>query len=220
MKNVVIIAPHPDDETLGAGGTLLKHCDSKDNVYCVFVTNIDEQHGFSKEKVQERQQEIEEVAKLYNFADFYKLNYPTATLTPNDIPDLIKDFSDIFKKIKPQIVYLPYKNDVHSDHRIIFDAAYSCTKSFRCPSIESVLMYETISETEFSSENNFKPTFFVNIENYLDKKTEIMKIYASEVQKAPMPRSVENIKALATYRGAAINRKYAESFEVIKTINF
>lgn len=217
-KNVIIIAPHPDDETLGAGGTLLKHKAQGDKVACIFVTNISEEQGYSTKRVQERQEEIEKVAKAYNFDKFYKLNYPTATLDSTSTLKLIPEISEIFNEFQPNIVYVPNSSDIHSDHRIIFDATFSCTKSFRYPFIERILMYETISETEFASYNHFEPNYFVDISDYFEKKLEIMKIYKTELQEHPMPRSLKNIEALATFRGATINKNYAESYKLIKYI--
>ena len=46
-----------------------------------------------------------------------------------------------------------------------------------------------------------------------------MNLYKTEIQLFPMPRSIENIRALAIFRGAMINKTYAESFEAIKIIN-
>ncbi|HEC1804530.1 TPA: PIG-L family deacetylase, partial [Campylobacter lari] len=58
------------------------------------------------------------------------------------------------------------------------------------------------------------------ITNFIDKKCEIMKIYKSEIKSIPFPRSIENIKALALYRGSTYggkkNKIYAESFMLLK----
>lgn len=218
MSSVIVIAPHPDDETLGVGGTILRHKANGDKVYCIFVTNIDVVHGYPKDRVMQRQDEIDKVAKMYGFDKIYKLNFKPATLTQNDVSSIIMQVSSIFKEIQPNIVYLPYKFDVHSDHRIVFDAIYPCTKSFRYPFIKKILMYETVSETEFSSDGAFSPNYFVNITDYIDKKIEIMKVYTSEVQEFGMPRSIENIRALAIFRGGG-NAKYAEAFHIIKEID-
>jgi LmbE family N-acetylglucosaminyl deacetylase len=221
-NNIIIIAPHPDDETLGCGGTILKHKAKGDNVACIFVTNIFENQGFSSEKVQERQNEIEKVSKAYNFDKVFKLNYSTTSLDSNSLLKLIPDISKIFNEFMPTVVYLPNYSDVHSDHKIVFDAAYSCTKSFRYPFIKKILMYETISETEFApslARNIFNPNYYVNISNYLNKKIEIMKIYSSELGSHPFPRSEKNIKALAIYRGASSGYDKAEAFQLLKYID-
>ena len=135
--------------------------------------------------------------------------------------ELISKISSIVNKVKPNIIYLPFKGDVHSDHKYIFDAAYSCTKVFRYPFIKKIYMMETLSETEFSlstKEDSFVPNVFVDISEYMDRKIEAMKIYESEMGDHPFPRSERNLRALATYRGATSRCNYAESFMLIKEI--
>lgn len=225
-KKVIVIAVHPDDETLGAGGTLLKHQANGDEIHCIFCTDIFESEGFSKEQIDTREQEIQEICKSYNFASIHRLGLKTTKIDEYNTSYLVSLFSQIFTKIKPNILYLPFAYDVHSDHRIIFQAAFSCTKSFRYPSIEKILMMETLSESEFAPtlpNQSFIPNVFVDISAFFEKKCEIMKIYQSELGKSPFPRSIENIEALATFRACTMGGKetvdtklYAESFMLLK----
>ena len=100
---------------------------------------------------------------------------------------------------------------------MVFDAAVACTKWFRYPSIKHVLSYETVSETEFSLSNEvcFKPNIFIDISDYLDVKIDILKIYHSEIGEHPFPRSIDTLKALATWRGANGGYNAAEAFELL-----
>lgn len=219
--NTVVISPHPDDETLGCGGTLLKHKKNNDNIYWIIVTELSEKMGFNKNQINNRQQEIKKVSKEYSFNRVFQLEYSAVSLDTIPLQNLIEDVSNIFKNINPEIIYLPFRNDIHTDHRVVFDVVISCTKSFRYPSIKRVLAYETISETEFApplNENIFKPNCFSNISNFIDRKIEIMKIYKSEIREHPFPRSAKNIRALATFRGATAGIEYAEAFMVLKEI--
>ncbi|MEP1151835.1 MAG: PIG-L deacetylase family protein [Balneola sp.] len=222
-KKVLVISAHPDDETLGAGGTILRHIKQGDKVYWVIVTNVFESQGYSNERVNSRQEEIKKVAEAYGFSGVVCLDYPTMTLTSEKLPDLINKISDVVFKIEPQIIYSLNRSDAHSDHRIVFDATMACTKSFRYPFIREVLMYECISETEFAPalpEKVFIPNCFVDISSELEEKLEIMNIFKSELGLHPFPRSIENIRALATYRGATAGVKYAEAFQLIKSNRF
>lgn len=217
MKNVVVIAPHPDDETLGCGGTILRHKSVKDFISCVFVTN-----NIGSSYFEERQKEISLISQFYNFDKIYKLDYLAANLTTSDLPKLVSDFSRIFYEICPDTIYLPFAFDIHSDHRITFEAAVACTKSFRFPFIKKILMYETISETDFSPIKSFLPNYFVDISYFCKKKIEAMHIYKTEILdkcKKGYPRSSNGIMSLAMLRGCAIGRKYAESFQLIKFID-
>ena len=206
----LVISTHPDDETLGCGGTLLKHNDNRGTCYWLIITE-----PISEKKKESRKKEIENVEKCLNFQQTYELNYPTTKLDEVPRAELIKNISNIINKVEPEIIFLPNRSDVHSDHSIVFQAAYSCTKSFRYPFIKKVLMYETLSETEFAPalpENSFTPNYFVDISEYMEQKIEIMKIYESEVMPDNLPRSISAIRSLAGYRGSRIGVTYAEAF--------
>lgn len=222
MKNILVVAAHPDDETLGVGGTILKHKANGDHVSWLIITDIKEQYGYSKLQIKTRKKEIDLVAKKYNFDNVFKLEIPTSTLSTSSLFKLIPSISKIFNDLKPEVIYTMNRSDAHSDHRVIFDAIMSCTKSFRYPHVKSVLMYECLSETEFApslNEKVFQPNYFVDISKYLEKKLEIMSIYKSELGEHPFPRSLKNIKALATVRGASVGVKYSEAFQLIKYID-
>lgn len=217
-KRIVIMTPHPDDETLGCGGTILKHISAGDEVYWLIITEMDEEY-FSKERIDKRQEEIAQVAMNYGFMKTIQLSYKAAKLDEVPVSDLVADIGNLFDEIEPNIVYVPYRNDIHSDHKVVFDATMSCTKWFRYPSIEKVLVYETLSETDFIMNldaNGFRPTVFVNISEFIDNKLDIMKIYQSEMADHPFPRSEEAIRALATLRGAAAGVMAAEAFMLVK----
>jgi len=218
---ILVISPHPDDETLGCGGTILTHKDMGDKIYWLITTNIDVKNGWNKDIVEKRQKEIKAVAEMYGFEKTFKLDYPAAKLDTIPIQEIIESISKVIFEIKPEIIYLPNRSDVHTDHQITFKAAYSCTKNFRYPFIKKILMYETLSETEFAPalpENTFIPNVFVDITNYFEKKLEIFKIYKSEVMEEPLPRSLDSIKALARYRGSQIGFEHAEVFMLIREI--
>ena len=218
MKKIAIVTPHPDDETLGCGGTILKHRFADDEIYWLIVTRMDESL-FSTECILKRQQEIEDVAKLYKFKQTFQLSYPAASLDTIPSGELVGEIGRVFKEFEPNIIYVPYRNDIHSDHRMVYDATMACTKWFRYPSVEKVLVYETLSETDFmmnTDANGFRPNVFVNISDFLEKKIEIMKIYGSELSPHPFPRSENAIRALATLRGAASGVKAAEAFMLVK----
>ncbi|MEN2801385.1 PIG-L family deacetylase [Capnocytophaga sputigena] len=222
MRNIVVISAHPDDEILGVGGTLLKHKKNGDKIYWLITTNIFENQGFSKERISSRQKEIKKISEALSVEKVFMLNYPTMSLSTSTLIEMVPKISKIFIEIEPEIVYCLNRSDAHSDHRITFDAVMACTKSFRYPFIKQVLMYECISETEFAPqlpEKVFTPNYFVDISSFLEEKTNLMKIYESELGKHPFPRSLKNIEALATFRGASVGVEYAEAFQLIKYID-
>ncbi|MBX7051159.1 MAG: PIG-L family deacetylase [Flavobacteriales bacterium] len=222
MANILVVAAHPDDEMIGAGGTLLKHIAAGDKVFWLIITGMSEHQGFSADRIASRAKEIDRVAIEAGFARTVKLNYPTMTLSGETLVDMVPKISAVFQEIQPETIYTMNRSDAHSDHRVIFDAVMACTKSFRYPYIKKVLMYETLSETEFSpslSENAFVPNYFVDITPHFRRKAEISKIYESELGEHPFPRSLRNLEALAVFRGASCGVEYAEAFQLIRFID-
>jgi N-acetylglucosamine malate deacetylase 1 len=214
---VLVTAPHPDDEVLGAGGTLLRRKTEGATVAWLIVTTITAESGWSVEKIKQRADEITRVTELFGIDSVFELNFPTTQLDQVPMSDLVAAISNVFKKFEPEEVFVPHSADVHTDHRMVFDAVASCTKWFRYPSVKRVLAYETLSETDFGlgTSQGFRPNVYVNIEPYLDDKLRAMDIYASELGAFPFPRSHEAIRALATLRGSASGFKAAEAFELL-----
>lgn len=220
-NNVIIISAHPDDETLGAGGTLLRHNSKGDNLFWIIGTEMNFSKLYSQDQIKSRNIEIKKVAKFYGFKKVFRLNFETSKLDSSSLIKLIPLISEIFKEVQPTIIYNLNLNDAHSDHRVLSEAVMANTKAFRHPYIKQVLMYECISETEFSAQlpnRIFIPNYFVDITPFLEDKIKIMEIYQSEIDFHPFPRSIENIKALSIYRGAAANVRYAEAFQLVKII--
>lgn len=216
---LLVVSPHPDDETLGAGGTILKYKEHDAKIYWLNFTDVKQEYGFQDEIIRKREIEINKVKAAYDFDGFYNFKLEPSGMDKYSKNELVKKVSEVFNEVKPNIVILPFHNDIHSDHRIIFEVVYSCTKSFRYPTIKKLLMSEILSETDFAiSTKGFVPNYFIDITDYINKKIEIMSIYESELKTPPFPRSKRNILALASNRGSIAGCMYAESFILLKGI--
>lgn len=222
-RRVLFVSVHPDDETLGCGGTILKHKRQGDRIYWLNITGVQTDHpfGFSEEFVQARNALLGEISAAYGIDSFTNLDLPTMMLDTIPLSDFVRRVDTVILDIKPNIIYLPNRSDVHSDHRVAFDAVYACTKNFRKPYIRKIMMYETLSETEFApalAENAFIPNSFVDISKFMERKLEIMQMYDTEIMPDPFPRSIYAIKGLAAYRGSRIGVEYAEAFMILLDI--
>lgn len=220
MKTLVI-APHPDDELLGCGGTLLRRIAEEGTIGWLLMTAITEEAGWQPEKVAQRASEIQRVREGLGVhsEDFFPLVFPTAELDSIPMSTLVSRISDVFKQFEPEEVLLPYPGDIHSDHRFTFEAASACIKWFRYPSVRRVLVYETPSETDFGidpRDSGFRPNVFVNISQYIDRKLGLMAIYESEMGDFPFPRSEQALRALAQVRGSQAGCEAAEAFMLIR----
>ena len=219
MERYLILATHPDDETLGAGGLILRKKSEGNEVFVLNMTHMDESYGFCKEQIKIRNNEIKKMIDSYNLDGYYNLKLKPSGLDTYSEGELIKKISKVLNQVKPDTIILPYHQDVHSDHRKTFNLCYSCTKNFRYPFIKKILMMETPSETDFAYfEYTFKPNYFVDISDFIDEKVEIAKIFKSEIQEHPFPRSERNIRAYGTIRGAVMGVDSAEAFIIVKAM--
>ena len=218
-KRLLVIAPHPDDEVLGVGGTILRAKAEGHSVAWVIVTEISEKAGWSAKKVTERSNEIEAVNKIMGFDKVYKLGFPTMALDQISIASIVTELSHVVSSFKPTDIYLPHLGDAHSDHKAVFEASISSTKWFRHQYVERVFAYEVLSETDagLSPDSRFHPNWFVDISPFIEKKLQAMGIYFSEVEDFPFPRSFKAIESLASFRGAASGFIAAEAFQLLRS---
>ena len=217
---IVVVSPHPDDESLGAGGLILKHKKAGDQVYWINMTDVEENQGWDNEFVKKRRKQIKDVCDFYKYDGFYNLKMKPSNLDSMNKGDVISALGKCIQKIEPDWIILPNPTDAHSDHLVTYEAAMSCTKAFRYPYIKRIMTMEILSETDFSKNGEaFSPNYFVDITEYLDEKIEALKIYDTEFAEAPFPRNLEAVKALALLRGGASGCHYAEAFKVIKEID-
>ena len=216
----LVVSPHPDDEVLGVGGTLLRKKVEGASLGWLIMTGISTESGWSSKAVAQRKNEIARITELFGFESVFELAYPTTQLDQIPMSELVSAVAAVLKQYSPQEIFVPHPSDIHSDHRITFDVVASCTKWFRSPSIKRILAYETLSETEFGLEpsKRFHPNVYVNIEGFLETKLKAMSIYSSEIQNFPFPRSSEAISALAVLRGSTSGFKEAEAFELLREI--
>ena len=220
-NKVIVIAPHPDDETLGCGGTLLKHKQAGDEIHWLVMTNVSTEAGYSSDVVDRRQIEIKLVAQEYQFDSVTRLDFRPAYLDTIPLGEIVERIGQVFVKYKPELVYMPYEGDIHTDHKVTFQAVASCCKTFRYNFIRKIMAYETLSETDFSLNSwgkCFAPNVFVPIDNQLQKKIDIMNIYGGEMGTFPFPRSEKAISSLAALRGTNANCMAAEGFMLLKEI--
>ncbi len=216
---IMVVSPHPDDETLGAGGTLLKMKKQGNEIYWLNITNMKTELGWSEEAVAHRKEQIDSVASFYGFQGVFNLELPPACLSSMEEGEIIARIKEVYEKVKPEWIILPGNYDAHSDHHVVYNCCMACAKSFRAPYIKRITTMEIPSETEYGFQDaRFAPNLYVDITDELEEKIRVMKIYDTELEERPFPRSLECIKALAIVRGGASACMYAEAFHIVKQV--
>lgn len=217
-KKLVVVAPHPDDETLGCGGAIARFAGLGTEVSVLVVSGhlpplYDRQVFEVSIKEAEAAFEIMGVAK----AEF--LAIPATLVRDIPIAKLNSQIAGFIRRVAPEMVLIPFP-DRHVDHRVIFDACVVACRPTHPDAPTAVLAYETLSETHWNApgiEPAFVPEFFVDVTSQMPKKKAALACYASQLDHAPS-RSIDASVALARFRGSQNGCDYAEAFKVVRIV--
>jgi len=217
-KKMVVIAPHPDDETLGVGGTIAKFINNGTKVSVLIVS------GHLPPLYSEKDFEIthQEAINAFNSLGVQKskfLKIPATTVHEIPVAVLNKKIGSFIKDESPDFVLIPFP-DRHIDHRTIFESAVVCCRPISPNAPKIILAYETLSETHWNVpgiEPSFIPEFYVNIDTTIETKVDALSQYKSQLKNNDS-RSIDACKALARFRGSQNGCRYAEAFKVIRIV--
>jgi len=217
---VLIIAPHPDDEVLGCGGTIKKHINSGDEVYLCEVTKS-YTPDWTEDYIKKEMEELRDSNKVLGIKEAFLLDLPAVKL---DILVGQKKLNDLLfgvvQKIKPEILYIPFCGDINKDHRCVFEAVLVAGRPRPGSYIKKIIAYEVLSSTEWGASAGacFVPNLYVDISSTIEEKKKAMPCYKSQLMQYPHPRSLEGIEILAKKRGMEAGLNYAEAFMLLREI--
>lgn len=210
--NTFIVSAHPDDETLGMGGTILKLKKRGDKVFWILLTTPNDPDELLKVNTY-----IENAKDFFNYDKFYWLKIPVKNFGFENLSQAIDSMRKIFEKIIPDIVFTVSDTDIHSDHFFTYKAVLSSLKPFTVNAPKLILKYEVLSSTNVfpTKSYNFVPNVFSDITDFIKDKERAFEIFYKEVQELPFPRNKDTIRALARFRGSMTGVMYAEAFEFV-----
>lgn len=217
-KSLCVIAPHPDDETLGAGGTMARFAAQGVEVSVLIVSG----HLpplYSREAFETTRSEAEAAFETMGISNWEFLEIPATEVHERPVAEVNGSIARFVKKHRPEMVLLPFP-DRHIDHRTIFDASVVACRPVDGDAPRMVLAYETLSETHWNVpgvEPAFVPELFVDIGAFMDSKERALSAYASQINEAPS-RSIDACRALARFRGSQNGCDYAEAFKVVRIV--
>jgi len=218
---VLVIAPHPDDETLGMGGTIARYNDEGAEVKVCFVTDgVTARHT----NIEKQKECAINACKLLGVKEAIFLNFPDQRLDQIPLIEIIQPLEECIKRFNPHIVFCPPLEDVNKDHQIVFEATMVAVRPIPGRSVVWVVSYEVPSSTEWAPKSFgvFEGNLFVDISNYIGIKLkaleEYAKAYCPEIKPYPHPRSFRGVELLAQERGMMVGLKYAERFNLIRAV--
>lgn len=223
---VLVVAPHADDEALGMGGTIARHAADGDRVTVAVMTGHgdDQPHPLWPSALWDRiRAEARAAAAVLGVAELLFEEVPAALVADQPLWKLNATTGAIIERVRPEILYVPFPFDLHADHRAVF---HSLSVAWRPSSaigrgIREVHCYEVQSETHWSApylEPGFLPTMWVDVGETLETKLRALACYESQIRPAPDARSLEAIRALATWRGSQMGMAAAEAFVTVRRL--
>jgi N-acetylglucosamine malate deacetylase 1 len=216
----LVIAPHPDDEVLGCGGTMARVADAGGEVHVAVVTR-GQPPAFDEEMIVRVRAEAGEAHRHLAVRQTHWLDLPAAQLFETPHSKLNNAITRLVHDLRPDTLLIPFLGDVHMDHQLIFTSSLVAARPHQAAYPRKILAYETVSETNWNAPHltaSFIPNVYVDIEQTLERKLKAAAMFRSQMRAFPHERSLETLRALAIVRGTAMHRAAAEAFVLIRDV--
>ena len=215
MKSVLVLAAHPDDETLGVGGTISR---LKKEGYYVRLLTFTNGEGSRGTFFENRNLKLEEVSKALNIDSYHFADFPDNAMDSIPLLSLSK-FIEEHKEINPDIIFTHNKDDLNIDHQLVYQATLTAFRP-QCGKSQSIYSYYVPSATDFNPDNTFNGNniYFKLDKSDLDSKISALKIYDAEMRDYPHTRSYTNVKNLTKIWGSEVGASYAEKFKTVRQV--
>jgi len=216
---VLVIAPHPDDEVLGVGGTIARLAAAGRPVHVAIVTR-GMPPQFTDEQIAKVRAEASAAHARLGVTQTHWLDLPAARLDQVPHSETNAAVGRVVAEVAPELLFVPHPGDMHLDHFYTFVSSLVASRPHQQDYPATLLAYETVSETNWNAAYltpAFVPNVFVDITDHIEAKLAAFGCFASQVKAAPHERSMETLRALATLRGATVHRGAAEAFVLVRS---
>ena len=223
-KRVLIVAAHPDDEVLGCGGTIARMVKEGHEAYTMIlgegITSRDSERSRTarEDDVMSLRRDAKMANKILGVKEVFFFDLPDNRFDTVPLLDIVKTVEKIKDRIRPQIIFTHYWNDLNIDHQLTYKAVITATRPAKGECVKDIYSFETPSSTEWSYPVEFSPDAFFDISKSIDAKIRALKRYKSEIKPYPHPRSIEGVEIIAKNWGMKTGLDFAEAFKTVRAI--
>lgn len=227
-ERLLVVAAHPDDEVLGCGGTIAHFTDRGASVRIVFLaegitaryTPDEFNSPHVVERIQRRNRNALAAAEILGVAADQVFVETRLCCRLDQVPlvDLVRQIEGHVADFQPTRLFTHAADDPNVDHGAAHRAVLVAVRPPVCRGLKAVYAFEVLSSTEWNPLRPFQCQAFFDVSATIDRKVQALAAYDDEMRPSPHPRSEEVIRALARYRGAASGRRFAEGFQLIRSV--
>lgn len=195
---ILVLAPHPDDETLGCGGIISYFKSINIKVHVVLFTN-GEKGGRQKNIADIRRAEFIEACNIIGVDYMYFLNYVDGELSTKK-ECLEAEIEKMVSHIQPHFIFSPYILDASNDHSIVTEVTKKVVKNKI-----SLFMYEVWTPILY-------PDFYIDITHFYSNKNEAIRCYKSQEKIYQLSAKAEAISRMRSVLSMHRHSIYMECF--------
>jgi LmbE family N-acetylglucosaminyl deacetylase len=222
-QDIAVVVAHPDDEVLAFGGTISRHADDGDKVHVLFLAtglgartadgNLDPQ------AVSDLRGEAKKAGDILGVADMAFRDFPDNRMDTVPLLDVVKSVQDFVEATRATVVYTHHDGDLNIDHALTARAVLTACRPVPGSRVERIYAGEILSSSEYSlAQHRFRPSTYIGIDPYIDRKREALRCYTGEVRYWPHPRSIKAVALLARLRGSECGLEAAEALYLVREV--
>ena len=223
---ILIVAAHPDDETLGCGGVIDKAIKNGANIHVIFLgEGVSSRFEIGKENSKEsilakkiRETESKKALKILNVKNYKFGNRHCNKFDKYPLSNLVTEVEANIDKFNPNIIFTHNDRDVNIDHGIVYKAVMNATRPNKKINIKFIFSFEVPCSSNWIYGDKFNPNVFMDISKNIKTKQKAFSAYKNENKNFPFPRSKIGIDTLAKFRGMQSGLKCAEAFRLERGI--
>jgi LmbE family N-acetylglucosaminyl deacetylase len=222
IQKVLVVIAHPDDETLGAGGTIARLTKLGYPVYVASLTNGVGARGWGNSESLIRKKHSMQAAARLGFTWVYQGEFPDNSMDSVPFLDIVRAIEKVKMEIEPEIVFTHSSADLNIDHRIVASAVMTAWRPSSNSKNTDLIAMEIPSATDFAPNGffgSFSANYCIEITDTWEDKSDALQCYIGEIQSSPNSRSLSGIDALSILRGHQVGVERAEAFEIIRKID-